>query len=106
MRQVPASNTDSSSARISYLVIGGGRAARHTSHYLKLESVPCESWRREDGIDALRERFARASHVLLLISDRAIESFVDAHSWLLEKPVTHFSGALTSARVAGAHPLM
>lgn len=97
MRQVPAFT--------SYLVIGGGRLSRHLQQYLKLESLPFETWNRSLSFEELELRVSRASHVLLAISDGAIESFSREHAQSGGKWV-HFSGALSLPDVPGAHPLM
>jgi 2-dehydropantoate 2-reductase len=94
MRQVPY-----------YLLIGDGRLARHLQHYMALLSLPCRQWHRRCATP-LAAMMADASHVLLLISDKAIEPFIDEHPIVLSKPLIHCSGSLSSERAVGAHPLM
>lgn len=99
MRQVPGSNM--------FLIIGDGRLARHLSHYLKFESLPFESWRRSQGREELAELAARATHILLAITDSSIAKFHEENADLFkEKTVVHFSGALIHPLIPSAHPLM
>lgn len=98
MGQVPA--------QTSYLLVGDGRAARHFRRYLDLESIPFATWIREEGANALEKKTADADRILLLISDGAIESFHAGHPFLKRSFCVHFSGALVSAAIRGAHPLM
>lgn len=90
----------------SYLIVGGGRVARHFARYFELASIPHQIWTRKEDVAALRARAEGSSHVLLLISDGAIEGFYRAHSFLHGKTVVHCSGSLASDLVPGAHPLM
>jgi hypothetical protein len=94
MRQVP-----------HYLLIGDGRLARHLRHYMTLLALPCQQWHRRCATP-LAEMITDASHVLLLISDKAIEPFIDEYPVVLNKPLIHCSGSLSSERAVGAHPLM
>ncbi|MES2963297.1 MAG: DUF2520 domain-containing protein [Bdellovibrionota bacterium] len=80
--------------------------ARHAAHYLRLLDLPFRTWVRSDGPITLRERSTSASHVLVAISDRAIEPFLIEHSFLRDKVCVHFSGSLTTELAVGAHPLM
>lgn len=103
MRQVPGFT--------SFLIVGGGRMARHLRHYFGLESIPfahCERGTQtpEEFTEDLKAKLPRSSHVCLAISDRAISSFLDQHPFVLEKSVVHFSGALVDSRIPSAHPLM
>lgn len=100
MRQVPAFP--------QYLLVGGGRMARHAAHYLELLGLTYETWTRREGREALEARARRASHVLILISDRAIEDFLSEHSFLRAagKVCVHFSGSLSTSLAPSAHPLM
>lgn len=98
MGQVPAAT--------SYLLVGGGRAARHFRRYLELESIPFNTWIRGEGVHSLATKAAASERVLLLISDGAIESFYAEHPFLERAVCVHFSGALYSDAIYGAHPLM
>ncbi len=71
MRQVPRN--------VSYLLIGNGRVARHFQHYFSLLQLPFVTWQGSESPSLLREQIRHASHILLLISDDAIDSFIDAY---------------------------
>lgn len=94
MRQVP-----------HYLIIGNGRVARHFSHYLSLLHIPFSRWHRPDPAARLQELSRAATHILLLVSDAAIEPFIQEHLGAAARKV-HFSGALVTPLAFGAHPLM
>lgn len=100
------SDSNRSATSPSFLIIGGGRAARHFAHYFNLENFRFEVWSRELSLEALAHKISRSTHALLLISDRAIDDFYRQNPALSERVVVHFSGALKSELVAGAHPLM
>ncbi len=95
MRQVP-----------NYLIIGNGRVARHFCHYLTLLGLPHHSWDRSQSIAQLSQATEHASHILLLISDNAINGFVQQHLQSTQAVLIHFSGSLVSENAYGAHPLM
>lgn len=95
MRQVPA-----------YLFIGNGRVSRHFQHYFNQLALPFMLWQRADGIDQLSEKLLRATHVLLLINDGAIEPFIRQHLSACTALKIHFSGSLVTDLAYGAHPLM
>ncbi len=92
-----------------YTIIGGGRLARHFSHYFQLLDIPFNQWQRT-SIDAdelkLRHTTAESTHILLLISDRAIPEFLATYTFLSEKILIHCSGAHSYSGLAGVHPLM
>ena len=102
---------------INYAIVGGGRLARHFSHYFQLLEISHTRWTRDRGSsfntfdlpDAelrLRETIAGADHVLLLVSDNAIGIMLKQYPFLHEKTLIHCSGALSFPGVIGAHPLM
>ena len=91
MRQVP-----------TYLVIGHGRVARHFLHYFKLLGISAAHWHR--GMDA--SELQDAERILVLVSDRAIDSVIDERLSALRGMKIHFSGALVTPKAFGAHPLM
>lgn len=95
MRQVPF-----------YLIIGNGRVARHFSYYFSLLNVPVKTWCRQDPIENLQEVLNSATHILLLINDRAIDNFIDQHLSETSAIKIHFSGSLVSEKAYGVHPLM
>ncbi|MCE9506761.1 MAG: DUF2520 domain-containing protein [Alphaproteobacteria bacterium] len=94
MRQVP-----------HYLIIGNGRTARHFRHYLPLLGLPVSQWSRSESLLQLKTLLPAATHILILISDRAIEPFIAEHLQDTAALKIHFSGALASGRAFGAHPL-
>lgn len=90
-----------------FLIVGGGRAGRHLAAYLHLENLPYAQWTRSDGERCLAPLMEGVSHVVLAISDRAIEPFLLTHRPILHgKTVVHLSGALSTPLAASAHPLM
>ena len=89
----------------NYLIIGNGRVARHFRRYFTLLGLDFSSWARGEAIDRLQVLAASASHILLLISDNAIEPFIQANLPGSSALKIHFSGALNSPLAYGAHPL-
>lgn len=100
-----------------FAIIGGGRLARHMRHYLTLSGLPVSAWSRDGADDVNTHRIANtlarlqatvspASHVLLLVSDKAIPEVLQRYPFLHEKILVHCSGAQSIPGVAGAHPLM
>ncbi|NKB47180.1 MAG: DUF2520 domain-containing protein [Legionellales bacterium] len=94
MRQVP-----------HYLLIGRGRLARHLGHYFDLLALSYDQWHRQSPTP-LAEVVTNASHVLLLISDHAIDAFIADHPILQTKQLIHCSGSHLSDTAVGIHPLM
>lgn len=95
MRQVP-----------QYTVIGDGKLARQIRAYFHLKKIPYSKWKRSNPQSSLAEALESASHVLILISDSAIENFIDTHETLLRhKVLVHFSGSLLSRKAFSTHPL-
>ncbi|MCW5584207.1 MAG: DUF2520 domain-containing protein, partial [Gammaproteobacteria bacterium] len=95
MRQVP-----------HYLIIGNGRAARHVQYYFSQLQLSYSSWSRYQPYAQLSCALDRATHVLLLISDNAIEHFIQEHLQNSQSIHIHFSGSLVTNNAYGAHPLM
>lgn len=94
MRQVPR-----------YLLIGNGRVARHFRRYFTLLNLPFLSWNRNQPIQDLQVKLSNSTHILLLISDQAINPFITQY---INQAVmcVHFSGSLVTKLAHGAHPLM
>lgn len=90
---------------MNYLIIGSGRTAKNWQHYLQLLNIPVNSWNRKQPHADLKTLIGKSSHILLLISDSAIESFYKEHTILAEKTCIHFSGALEIPWVHSVHPL-
>lgn len=98
MRQVPSFT--------EYLILGRGRVATHFSRYFELLGLPFQQWDRSQPEDLLPKRAEHCSHALFLMSDDAIEPFLQNHWDLFNQMVkVHFSGALVLETVHSAHPL-
>jgi len=95
MRQVP-----------HYLFIGNGRVSRHFQHYFNLLAISFDVWYRPQPLTVLEFKISQASHILVLTSDAAIESFPLQYAHGIQAKWIHFSGALISSHLHGAHPLM
>jgi predicted short-subunit dehydrogenase-like oxidoreductase (DUF2520 family) len=101
---------------MEYAIIGCGRLAGHLAFYLSSLSIAFTCWgRRTPGRDCLADTYEPnleraiegASHVLVVISDDAIERFLaENHTLLADKICVHCSGSLVTALAQGAHPLM
>lgn len=89
-----------------YLLIGGGRVARHMARYFDLLDIPYMQWNRPMAASVLQDMSARAAYILVLISDDAIESFIADHLVTAPGKIIHFSGALATPAAIGMHPLM
>lgn len=95
MRQVP-----------KYLLIGNGKVARHFKHYLSSLNLPFIAWCRKQSFDALKQKVLEATHILLLVSDSAIEEMVLSCKEISpDAAFVHFSGSLFTPHAYGAHPL-
>lgn len=91
-----------------YLIIGNGRVARHFCYYFDQLDLCYKTWARATHSAAeLATALAKASHVIVAISDSAIEDFIK--STLLpqcdSQILLHCSGALLSEHAIGVHPL-
>ncbi len=91
MRQVP-----------TYLITGNGRVARHFLHYLSQLEIPVTHWHRGMPLSALGD----ADRILVLVSDSAIENFINTNLADKKGMKIHFSGSLVTPKAFGAHPLM
>ncbi len=89
-----------------YLIVGSGRTARHFAYYFQTLKLNFGTWDRTWAISYFQEQLQHSTHVLLLISDSAIESFFREHLQEFKGVVVHFSGALEIPGVESAHPLM
>lgn len=98
MRQVPSFT--------EYLILGRGRVATHFSRYFELLGLPFQQWDRSQAEDLLPKKAEYCSHALFLMSDDAIEPFLQNHGDLFNQMVrVHFSGALCLESIHSAHPL-
>ncbi|MGZ3768224.1 MAG: DUF2520 domain-containing protein [Bdellovibrio sp.] len=98
--------TNANSSDYSYLLIGSGRVAQHLSHYFHLSNLKFDTWDRSQDPHALARKIHSTTHILLAISDSALESFFRQHLEGYEKVVVHFSGAQHFEKMISAHPLM
>lgn len=91
----------------SYLIIGSGRVARHFAHYFQLLNLRYATWDRSQDYKCFEQKAQGATHILLAISDGALENFYHEHLASFEdKTLVHFSGALYFNGMIAAHPLM
>jgi predicted short-subunit dehydrogenase-like oxidoreductase (DUF2520 family) len=95
MRQVP-----------HYLIIGNGRVARHFQFYFTKLKISYSSWHRQEPHSTLQQFIKDSSHILLLISDGAIEEFIAKELKDNSQILIHFSGSLITSSAYGTHPLM
>ncbi len=89
-----------------YTIIGSGKLAKHFSHYFTQLNIDFNCWDRQQSSHHLRRKILHSDHILLMISDDAIESFIKQHRCLNGKSLLHFSGTLVIDGVIGCHPLM
>jgi 2-dehydropantoate 2-reductase len=91
------------------LLIGDGRLARHLARYFAQLGISHAVWSRrmhaEGRCPDLATLVRSQTHVLLAISDSAIETFVSGHPELEPAVRIHFSGGLATPLAIGAHPL-
>jgi len=93
--------------KIKYGIVGSGSLARHLLHYFSLLNIAHTHWCREnDSINALEDLVKNSDVIMVLIKDDAIEAFIDANPILKQKRLVHCSGALTTSKAVGVHPLM
>ena len=92
--------------KCSYLIIGSGRLAKHWQCYLNTLNLSYDLWDRHQDPHLLKSKIHSATHVLICISDSAIESFYRKNLAGLDKVCVHFSGALQVDEILAAHPLM
>lgn len=101
----------------NYLIVGGGRLARHLKYLLNASSVSSQGisvscWQRSEpqAEEKLKSYLSHSSlnAVLLAISDRSILEFYEKHFSQGHPHVkwVHFSGAFYHSKILGCHPLM
>ncbi len=97
MRQVP-----------KFLIVGDGRVAFHFSYYFHFIHLNFKQWSRsKNSHEELESLCQESTHVLLLISDSAIESFIKENPCVSKSQyLIHFSGSLVLDNCHSAHPLM
>ncbi|NRA73532.1 MAG: DUF2520 domain-containing protein [Rickettsiales bacterium] len=100
MRQVP-----------HYLIIGNGRVAKHLCYYFDYLNLSYSNWYRnkdKNNLQLLKSLLNRSSHIILLITDSQIDSFIERyvpHSIQKNRVLLHCSGNLLSKYAFTAHPL-
>lgn len=91
-----------------YLLIGNGRLAFHLKHYFNHLNIPYHNWNRQDNHKKyLLQLCDEATHILLAISDHAIDPFIEQHLIKTHPHLcfVHFSGCFKSQYAHSAHPL-
>jgi predicted short-subunit dehydrogenase-like oxidoreductase (DUF2520 family) len=88
-----------------YLLVGNGRLSKHLQHYFDLESISWRVWERSSSAP-VEEAVEGARAVLLLISDDALDGFLERHADPDGPPWIHCSGSVVTPLASGAHPLM
>jgi 2-dehydropantoate 2-reductase len=89
-----------------FLLIGSGRLAKHLEFYFSQLGFSFSTWNRRQDIKTLENLSSPATHVLLAISDSALQGFVNEHFKNSNKVIVSFSGALSIDGAVTAHPLM
>ena len=90
-----------------YLIIGDGRMARHMACYFDGLGLSYQTWaRRTQDTAQLPDLISKSTHILILISDGAIDAFIQRYLLNKNKTLVHFSGSLTTSLAHMAHPLM
>lgn len=108
-------------------LIGDGRLARHLAHYFLLKNLPLKRWSRRMSELASqpvqpeqtsgptfwptlwKDSLKDCSVILLAVSDRAIEPLAEeirSTPGFENRTLIHFSGALSTDKAWGFHPLM
>ena len=89
-----------------YLIIGSGKTATHFSRYFSLLGLSFTCWNRQDSITAFKAQLQHSTHIILAISDPAIEPFFNDNLQNYSGVSIHLSGSLNLPRVKACHPLM
>ncbi len=89
----------------TYALIGNGRVARHLHYYFQLLGLPIAQWYRPQSTVALEQIIGDATHVIVAISDRSIEPFLQTLHTEQSKVFIHCCGTLVTNLAYGAHPL-
>lgn len=89
-----------------YGLIGNGKVSKHIQHYFNYLNIEYCLWTRRCRETSLKEFYENCTHLIILISDDAIESFLRKNTFLQSKPIIHFSGSVYSDLATGMHPLM
>ena len=103
------SATSNSTGKNRYLIVGNGNVSQHLQHYFKIKNINIANWSRksERSFSVKLSEDTDIEIVLLAISDKAINPFLEKHKDILKKKIcVHFSGALNTMLAYGFHPLM
>ena len=92
--------------KTQYLLVGSGRTHKHFCHYLSLLGIPFRTWNRRESIESFNQLKKEATHILLLISDSALNDFAKEFTRDFKGVVVQMSGALEIPGTISAHPLM
>ncbi len=98
-------STTATSSSFHYLLIGDGRVASHLNCYFASIPLPFHTWCRRQSLRELDRLIHSSSHIMLLIRDDAIESFIKQHLMHTNALLLHCSGSLVSDYAYGVHPL-
>ncbi len=86
-----------------YTIIGNGRLAQHMVFYFTALGLSFNHWYRKSD-NVLSDCLQKSTHVLLLITDNQIDSFIETQWNLLQNHcLIHCSGALVSDKAYTAH---
>ena len=89
-----------------YGIVGNGRVAAHLRCYFAALDIDYCSLSSND-VNNKNKAFTKTNTILLAISDKAIEHFLEEHRHLMEQKICiHFSGSVSTDLAFGFHPLM
>lgn len=94
--------------KTEYLIIGAGKLARHFAFYFDSLKISYQQWSRfnDPEITQLPKSINNSARILVLISDSAIEKFIQKNIDAKNKILIHCSGSLLTNLAHSAHPLM
>ncbi|APC91177.1 MULTISPECIES: Rossmann-like and DUF2520 domain-containing protein [Francisella] len=90
-----------------YVIVGNGNVATHMCYYFECLKLDFKQWSRNKPLDNLDNLLDNATHVLVLIKDAEIQSFIQKHllNRLDNLIIVHFSGLLNIENAYSTHPL-
>lgn len=89
-----------------YTFVGRGRLYQHLSFYFESLGLDFYSWSRKQSSSELEKFIKNSDHILLAISDSALDPFLYQHPFIERARCVHFSGAARIEGVKACHPLM
>jgi predicted short-subunit dehydrogenase-like oxidoreductase (DUF2520 family) len=92
-------------SRTVYGIAGDGKLAKHLLRYLAALQLPCRQWSRKKSKLPPQTALACCTHIIIAISDDAIEPFIRANFAASKAVLIHCSGSLCTELAYGAHPL-